>query len=255
MSNELKKAIETARRVHDRMTGPADGTCVIIGALIRAVELIAVRTQRLEKAETSAGEAYAFPDELIARLRLVQQNAIRESLENDGTCHPDVALRAVLSELAKAPVELPTTDELAKAAHYGQLANFIRGHYAPVLAAKDVELSELRAFKSAHESFLAQSDVTHRILDETGVPNREPTMRNEMRVLKMQDRVARIIQEKQDALDDAKYSVQSELIAKDARVANLEKRMAELTATIIVDGKTPGQVMMRRIGRDRLKRC
>lgn len=149
-------------------------------------------------------ERHTFPVELIARLRIVQQKAIRESLERGGECHPDVALCAVLSELAKAPMGLPNESDVLDAWFDGNrpsipswhrersavVVSMIRARIAPVLAAKDAELFELRAFKTAHESFLAQSDVTHRILDDAGVPNREPTMRNESRVLKMQDRVA-----------------------------------------------------------------
>lgn len=41
IQTKLSKAIATARSVHDRETGPADGTTVILGSLIEAVEQLA----------------------------------------------------------------------------------------------------------------------------------------------------------------------------------------------------------------------
>jgi hypothetical protein len=52
MSDELDLAIKTAQRAHDRATGPADGTAVTLGALIRAVALLA----RREDARVPANE-------------------------------------------------------------------------------------------------------------------------------------------------------------------------------------------------------
>ena len=41
MNDELKRAMSSAKKAHDRNYGPADATAVSIGALIRAVEILA----------------------------------------------------------------------------------------------------------------------------------------------------------------------------------------------------------------------
>jgi len=99
--DELKTAISTARRVHDRSDGPADGTCMILGALIQAVEILA--SDHLRNAtkliETPTSGTYSFPDELVERL----ERAYRKT----GSPSIAVGIRAILYELAKMPVELP----------------------------------------------------------------------------------------------------------------------------------------------------
>ncbi len=164
---------------------------------------------------TPTNKAHAFPDELIARLRHVQQNTIRESLERDGECHPDVALRAVLAELAKTPVELPSDDATAE-----RLADRWVREDGGENAKEDEIVAVRRALKWAG--------------------NRVVPM-----VAAKDAAIAALIAEANcDAEKTLAIRIEREQQAK--CIADLEKQIAEKEQAnvIIVDGKTPGEVFV-----------
>jgi hypothetical protein len=165
MSNELKNAIETARRVHDRTGDPANHTHVILGALIRAVEILTGDQDRgvTDEGEAPTNETQTFPDELVERLRRTYLLAwaehgadgpIKNVIDNDRVV---AGILAVLCELAKAPCELPTVlaiestiaDAYERKQYDAQecatiVHRWIVNAVAPILAAKSATI-ELQA--------------------------------------------------------------------------------------------------------------
>ena len=193
-----------------------------------------------EKVEPT-NEVQAFPDELIARLRLVRQKAIRESLERGGECHPDVALRAVLSELAKALVEMPSESDVLDAWFDGNrpsipswhrersavVASMIRARIAPVLAAKDARIAEQAKRIAELEKRL--DDKTRDWMNvATKYDNeREPHRRTMGDLGAAKDKIEKDAEEKQATAH--------------AYIVSLEKRIAELATVSEGESKAPGQ--------------
>lgn len=145
---ELQKAIAAARRVHDRETGPADGTAMICGALIQAVELLA-KNAGLNPKPPESSEDKPASSALAARLADVLRM----------NCKPDVAgdiqwlnmAWAGLYELAANPCELPSATEIETiiSSHMGRsgdaMFEMLRMRLGPLVVARKAERDALLA--------------------------------------------------------------------------------------------------------------
>jgi hypothetical protein len=125
---------------------------MINGALIEAVERLAEMVQDKQAAarealgvESQSVKVGEFDGELVEKLYVVFGDAV-------GTWHDGI--RAILTELAKMPVELPTDSDVMGAWTSGFIANggnkaamyvarMIRSRLAPTIAAKDARIADL----------------------------------------------------------------------------------------------------------------
>jgi hypothetical protein len=145
---ELQKVIVAARRVHDRETGPADGTAMICGALIKAVELLAKNAGLNPTPSESLGHKPAT-NALAARLAGV----LRMNCKPDGAGDIqwlNMAL-AGLHELAANPCELPSAREIETviSSHMGRSGDavfeMLRMRLGPIIVARNAERDALQA--------------------------------------------------------------------------------------------------------------
>jgi hypothetical protein len=251
--DELGKALATARQLdRNHMSGDPTPARIAFCALVRAVEILAGQFEQVGFAVVKAvegvhlierevsgkpmAEPQAFGEALVERLVRISWDA---QMEDDWIRvntppwddYPEVfkkagrvGIRAILSELARAQCELPTsepiervlraydntgqTDNFARAMH---LAGWLREQLAPILAAKDAENARLSA----------RLIECRRLLS---------TRVEAVRLDKANSRIAAL--EK-----DAKEKQAS----AHAYIVSLEKRLAEQTAPLVVDGKTPGE--------------
>jgi DNA-binding Lrp family transcriptional regulator len=216
--DELKNAVATATKIAERLgrsRAATPVTDVALFALTRAVELLAKDAEerrklfgqdefaldtsnvqrtaatRTEPQEASTNPTEAFQDELVERLAEVSWEAyavLRNDLrwkEFSGNLgdtikeNQRVEARAILAELAKVPVELPTNGELVEiywqgqknagfsacdvlsGAGLGAITGLLHSRLAPALAAKDARIAELgREAREYRESLeLSQSTV------------------------------------------------------------------------------------------------
>jgi hypothetical protein len=144
-------------------------------------------------------------------------------------------VRAILAELAKMPVELPTANKLLVMwfgeedsgggwiGNASQAATKLRRCLAPVLAAKDAEILRqqgvIRLQNKCAEDYVPRAQLVDMTRDWMAA---------------------------QSALDVEKErhrKTTQELGAAHDRIAELEKRLAEQSAPVDANGKTPGQVV------------
>lgn len=259
-----------------------------------------------EKVEAPTNEAQALPDELVDRLsdlfaETFYANEARFSM----------GIRAVLSELAKAPVESPSLEDIRHAADssgifpfHQRIESMFHARVAPVIAAKDAEIKRQEQVIRVQNETLAQQDTRtketisalvaeanrdaekHRLLLVENERLRFQMTKGQSVVDSLrsgiQDHAAanaslneknnelhkRIFELKKDAEEKQATahayvaSLEKRIAEKDEQYAasyrmyevlverhselktdneSLEKRVTELTAPVIVDGKTPGQ--------------
>lgn len=154
--NELKRAIETARTLHSFGTDPPDSNAVILGALIQAVELLA--GERVQ--EPTERPTVTFDEGLVERLSRAAKNAWE--IEADPCVIGwDHISRAILTELALMPCELPTAKEVCTVwngfesefipeQNANKVLHMLRTRLAPILAAKNTEIARLSQLVQNH---------------------------------------------------------------------------------------------------------
>lgn len=264
--DELQKAIKTARDVHDR-SEDMSRTHVAVGALIRAVELLAIRqcdclTCTEHRAEgppeegdprpawqawgksVGAGEVLPREDEPVKKPDLLDTfstnliqivaNMIHARTPLTMIACQDFA-RAILAELAKTPVALPTDEEISNALHVEPghsatiVANLFRDRVAPVIAAKDARLETERDAAKTRvaelESAAAEAIATY--FDPISV-TREGFDKLELRLPDGLIDRARLQNERTNQLN----RLQAQIIHLDKSVVELEKRLVSNAATL-----------------------
>jgi hypothetical protein len=269
--DELKKAVETARRTYDRLDGPTDGKAVILGALIRAVEILA--TNHLDDAigsvETAEIKAQSFPDELVERLARVywdsradefgaskwdalptHQHGIKEGSRK--------SIQAILTELARTEIaDLPkglilSTGDATGAAHV------VLAVVRPILAAKDAEIERLQqticfqnkfaedyVSRGVYEAHVADLQKRINELEAMARPANEVSnserSQYEITITQQKRQIAREINIRRYQEELANEQI-DRADAAEARCAELEKRLAEATKAPIVDKMTSEQL-------------
>lgn len=155
----------------------------------------------------------AFDDGLLWRL----VTTARDAWTGEGVGSFEVIVRALLSELVKAPCKLPTLNDLAKAFNTGHIPlagleaieSLIRARLAPHLAAQTAAIEMHKASAEHYRKAFEEKSARVAELEEA---------------------------QRGDARRHAKAL--SDCDAATARIAELEKRLVEVPA---IDGKTPGQ--------------
>lgn len=211
MNDELRRAISIAQTVYDRNGGPADNTAVVIGALIRAVTILAGERPTLHEEavnvckEMRDAAVRAFPqtssgdDSFSGDLVDVLIEAFVRGTKN-GALPTREGVRAILSELALIPIELPSQGQIIQAMRndirgWGpeRAVEFTRGRIAHFLNAQKVRIADLEQHAATLEGLARQYkterdhveetckiqreriDVLEKRLTETIVPN-QPTL-------------------------------------------------------------------------------
>lgn len=246
-----------------------------------------------------AEKTHASQDELVERLIRIHIEAANGPCTPTG--HPGLreGIRAVLAELAEAPVDLPSGKDILNCYEDGlesekfsvameRVAAMIRQCIAPVLVAKDARSESLERDHSAlyHENAALETQVAEQakriaelekqVSDESAydsdltIENRKMQTQIEVlekRIADMKTRIAELeksVAEKEQTNVIIAESVHTASVTLEHyanRIAELEtgfdygileatnnqrdlaeKRITELTAPVIVDGKTPGQV-------------
>jgi len=257
MNDELRRAISIAQTAHDRNDGPADATAVSIGALIRAVTILAGEqpTSRDEAInvykETRDAAIRAFGETSSAE-GSVSGDLVKGLIETfvhgtkDGVLSTGEGVRAILSELASASIELPSQSQIVQAMRdeirgWGpeKAVEFTRKRIAHFLAAKDIEIkeakSEIESLKSRLVEQSARESRLHVVLSDHGLPTGPKALATELtnRAKATEEDARRI-----DSLVRESVAIRSELDG------DLSARIALLRANSVpptVDGKTPGE--------------
>jgi hypothetical protein len=231
--------VRYAKKIHNSETSELTSVELRLGALVTAIEILArnaseqtdahpatERQGRNGRASDTAPRQHGFDEDLVERLYVVFGDAM-------GTWRDGI--RAIRAELAKMPVELPSADEIAQAwnrepspvAPKANVLELVRSRLAPILAAKEAELSRLD----------------------------EQTERDQLRIAELQTENAQLLDGQLSLVgeiescapanscdDSARKQYEITIAQQLTKIAELEKRLAEKTAPIDADGKTPGQV-------------
>jgi uncharacterized coiled-coil protein SlyX len=185
-------------------------------AKTRIIELESARKE-------PASATHAFDGDLVERLAEVCSTL---PFTNSGFVWEDIA-RAILAELAKMPCELPTAKDLVQRVqcltfeHHGEMVRaFFAAHIAPILAAKDARIADLKTAAKMQEAAIEKLNA--RIAE---LENQLAIKRNEVfSALGAAELLAR------------EHSGETSLLKE--RIAELEKQLAPIDA----NGKTPGQI-------------
>lgn len=255
---ELHKAIQFARSVHDQSDGPADSTAVILGALIRAVEILAgkdvtIMSDTAPRNSNPVTEPFienTLVDNLLETFAFAQANH-----GENGRAAQLAGIRAVLSELTKMPCELPSADEMVAACQQSHpiftkindvdgeaIERLVHDHVSPILAAKDARIEELEVKLGECQRLLvtrveaARLDAANARIAE--LESRTPA--NSCTDAEHEQQKARIIE-----LTAANDGYRRRALQGDAELSKLAKRihdLEKLLAPVSADGKTPGQL-------------
>ena len=202
MNDELRRAISIAQTAHDRNDGPADNTAVAIGALIRAVTILAGAqpTSREEAInvykETRDAAVRAFGGTSSAD-GSVSGDLVKGLIETfvrgtkNGVLPTGEGVRAILSELASASIELPSQSQIVQAMRdeirgWGpeKAVEFTRKRIAHFLAAKNIEIkeakSEIESLKSRLVEQSARESRLHVVLSDHGLPTEPKALAREL---------------------------------------------------------------------------
>ena len=274
MNDKLKRAISSAKKAHEHNDGPADATAVAIGALICAVEILADRLQ-----DEPAEQPNPAPN-LIERLKKAyvfaeMDDRAEEALKRVAELEKQLAnaradIEAHVTQARCAAVNLgypdKTLEDAVRAVGLDKVIVDIDGKDSRLL--KILEREQREGLSLITESNLAMPgrtlvEAVKDLIELHGsakkqVEELEKEVTRQQGVIRLQnktmeDHVSRGVHESMVADLRAKIveheahtrtfdELKAELQRSQTRERELEKRIAELTEPMTVDGKTPGQV-------------
>jgi hypothetical protein len=265
-----RQALDDINRLLDDAGVPHDGQLTV-----NRVRLLIEQRDDTRNAhqEASTNPTATFPDDLVERLgHVIESSTMATGVQADWLA------RAILAELAKVPVELPSAGHVVCAwgfqgrlcspdeyAAGERVAAMFAANVAPILAAKDARIAELESVIDQKDACIIGRGAAVKVAEQWRTEDRgriadletsERALRSTIELLASEKdaAIARIAE--LEARSPANECTNAErqqyeatigrqlsaLLNRDGRIAELEKRLAEQVAPVNADGKTPGQV-------------
>jgi leucyl aminopeptidase (aminopeptidase T) len=170
-AKELQSAIRLAKVAHDRGKDPADGTVVILGALIRAVELLA---KRFAKAGNATKDAECRFWKAESENDRMARSEIEAELDTERAQY-EATIELQKQRIAELEKDVQLTEKLANASEEraGAVANGVNAAYARI-----EELEKRIAETTTRESELHTMLAAHGLPTEPKALSRELAQRN-----------------------------------------------------------------------------
>lgn len=246
----LDRAIVELARTHknaDRMGDPV--WCEIIakdvGNLAQALLDERRKVLRVESTAEQFEKIETFDVDLIEKLVPIFADATRHDID------PRPGVRAILSELASMPCELPTADAIAQAWNIEpsplppkvNVLLLVQSRVAPILAAKDTEIARLvqvvaamqaamDRHKSDAEDILRREAELHVVLKNYALPTNPKAfaVQYEERIADLESRAP-----VNSCTDAERQQYEQTIRLQVEKIMDLEKRLADLSAPTVRD--------------------